>query len=401
MEEVQRKGAVHTWLDWFRPQQGASEAIHPAGVQNADNTDETAREDGAFVLRKFVGKQVGATKPLLAVFSLLLLSGVLRLSSKSESPKLSSHRLSSQNEWIPPSLDEDSIQSYLDDLYEAQLEMNAAWEESEPPLQQAFHKYFTPSVEDGQTLTHDPLEIINNHVDKMQECELPPESPVNVQSDFLQHLHLLVSICRMVTLRLKELEHSVSLENGLQEPDSSLDVEDTLSTSSSIPADSFLDAVGMLGSEWTESLDEEPADELVNVFLEESKHKVANLEARYYFERFLQPYGSEDAVKATPSTAKHQIPYSGQQFRTGALAQAAARIFRENEVNSDYARVRKVHRISESWTDEGLKEAITKQKQENAYKFRQRLRMRREQMHVLRKEGIQNGDLEMNVLFLL
>ncbi|CDJ60360.1 hypothetical protein, conserved, partial [Eimeria maxima] len=341
---VQGKGAVRTWLDWLSPEQGARDAIHP--------------------------------------------SVLFRVSRSRKYPILSSPSISPYSEGAPLPLDADTIGRSMDDLDEVQGRMNEAWESSSPQVRQGFRRYFTPPHDDGETLTEDPLATINDHVERMQKCEFPFDSSAKVQIDFLQHVQLLLSICRMVRLRLEELKGSVSLENDVELPDCNSDLEDNFSMSSSldgalnrlrtvgserrqsvdgvtetnnlrvprsfplheehssnsshedilgiyesIEAGEFLDGVGMFGSERRQSVDIKSAEQLLDLLLEEDKHNVCNLEARYYFERFLHPSGEGDAFTATPSAAKHQIPYNGKPFRTGALAQAAAQIFREYEGN--------------------------------------------------------------------
>ncbi|CDJ60550.1 hypothetical protein EMWEY_00031780 [Eimeria maxima] len=587
---VEVKDAGLTWLDWLRRQRGAGDAIPPDAQHNSENTSETVAEDGTFALKKFMGKQVGVTKPLLAVFLLVLLSGfIFRVSTKRNSPNLSSpslspHRLSSQNKAASLSPDDAIIRRYLDDLDKVKNGMEEAWDYLEQPAQEAFQKYFTPSHGEGQELTGGPLATISEHVAQMQECEFPSHSSAKVRKDFLQHVQLLLTICRMVTLRLEQLKWDPFSENknrspwssflpeepdsnsdlegafgisssvkadvswdeawrvgseqgqlvggevdeapdievprsplaheepdsnsGLEDPfgisssmkaddflnavtmaedarrqsvdgeeperiyakvprsppvyedlDSNSGLEDPLGISSSMKADDFLNAVRMVEDARRQSVDGEepegedvkvprsppvhedldsnsgPADTLDNYslltsaqFLEsvgifggneiqkvpiklasrlnsalgiDESRNISNLDARYYFERFLQAFGEVDPASATPPAAKHQIPYSGKPFRTGALAQAAAQIFRQSEGNINYAKVLKMHRIADNWTPEGVKEATEQQEEANKYNVEQRLLIKGEQMRVLRKKGIQNSDLEMIALFLL
>ena len=157
----------------------------------------------------------------------------------------------------------------------------------------------------------------------------------------------------------------------------------------------------MYGSALATPVDKESAGKLMfQFFLQKGGHS-CNLEARYYFERSLQPSGEGDAVNSTPSTAKHQIPYSGEPFRTGVLAKAAAQVFRQFDGSMKYATIRTMHRIADNWTPEGVVEATKNMEKETSYNFKQRLFIKREQMHVLLAEGIQHGDLEVNTLFLL
>ncbi|CDJ58928.1 hypothetical protein EMWEY_00054370 [Eimeria maxima] len=420
--------------------------------------------------------------------------------------------------------------------------MNLGWKASEHSVRKAFQRHFTPSLNDGQALTEDPLATVNDHVAQVRECASPSDSSAKVQSDFLQHVQLLLSICRMVTLRLEQLKWDKTLSNknsapcsssliheyphsnsdregafgineephsnsdhdgafGIyssvkadnildtawvvgseqgqlvgeevdetpdaevplsspshEEPDSDLGLEDPFGISSSVKADDFLDAVRIVRSGRRESVDGEVADrkyhevqrsspvreeldsnsgldkygiysqvtsaeflEFFGIFSSEYRRKVPskqaegllfqlhlderrntfNLDARYYFERFLQACEEDGPVDATPSTANHKIPYSGRPFRSGALAQAAAHIFRLSEGSTNYARIRKVHQIADNWTSEGVLEATKRQEEENAYSLKQRLQIKREQMRVMLKEGIQNGDLEVIALFLL
>ncbi|CDJ59210.1 hypothetical protein EMWEY_00056210 [Eimeria maxima] len=410
--EVQGKDAGRIWLDLLRPEQGARKEIHPAGLQNAENINQTAEEDGIFASRKFVGKQVGGPKPLLAVFSLVLLSAVvLRVSSKRKIHQLSASRLSFHNEWASRSLDDHAIRRYLNNFDKAADVMNKAWKFSLPPVREAFQRHFMPSLSDGQAPTEDPLATINDHVAKMRGCEFPFDSSAQVRSDFLQHLQLLLSICEMVTLRIEELNWLFSMRRRLdarlsfpvnEEPDRNSTVEGvSYRTWPQMKAEDFLRAMGMDGGELTPPVDGNVAKQLLVQSLTENKYNVCNLEARYYFERFLQHSGEDDAVKSTSPTAKYHIPYDGKPFRTGALAQAAAQIFRESEGSTNYAMIRKLHWIGDNWTPKAVLEAGKQQEKENAYKLEQLLRIKREQMRVLLKKGIQYGDLEMNALFLL
>ncbi|CDJ60547.1 hypothetical protein EMWEY_00031750, partial [Eimeria maxima] len=262
--EVQGEDAGRTWLDWWRPKQEAGDEVDPASQQKTENTDRTVPKDGTLGLRKLSGKYVGGTMPLLAVISLILLSGVIfRLSTKRDSPKLSppelrspqlsspelsspqlnppelsfptsssptsssptsssptssSPTLSSNNEWAPLPVSDDTIRRYMDDLKDAEVTMNKAWGSLGPSLKEDFQKHFTPSSTDGQTLTENPLAVITEHVVNMQKCEFPSDSSAKVQNDFLQHLRLLVTICRMATLRLEELDRLLPWKSEIEAP---------------------------------------------------------------------------------------------------------------------------------------------------------------------------------------
>ena len=407
-------------------------------------------------------------KPLVAVFSLLLLSAVIwRVASKRKSHKLSPHmlssdRLSSPNERAPLSIDDGIISKYLEDLADENEKMNTAWASSEAPVKAAFQKYFAPPLENGQALTHDPLKTINDHVAKMLACQFPSDSTAIVRSDFLQHVRALHTICRIATLRLEELKLLYTYQRGLgvpggflfhEEPHSNSDLEypvgsaslmksdDSLlgvgivdsereqseegevsgekylkvprssdvregrdmnsDTDSSMMPDEFLDSMQMLGNMQKRPVNRNLARTLTLLLVEDERLNISNMAARYYFERFLQPFGESDPTNAVPSTAKHQIPYSGQPFRTGALAKAAAQIFRQSEGDTNYARVSKIYRIADNWSSEGVLQATEQQGRENAYRVKQQMRIKRERMRVLLKEGIQMDDLEMIALFLL
>ncbi|CDJ60012.1 hypothetical protein EMWEY_00059650, partial [Eimeria maxima] len=299
----------------------------------------------------------------------------------------------------------------MDDFNEAADAMNKAWEASEPSVREAFQILFTPSLEDGQPLTEDPLAIINNHVAKMREFGVLSESSVKRRGDSARHLQLLRSICRTVTLRLEELKWFVYMNKeydvpvpvpGHDEPYTypPLEVLEER-VDDGLQASHFLKSVGLSGGEGTQKVDEMLADKLIYLLSVENKHNDCNLVARYYFEHFLQPSGQEDTLKAIPSTAKHQIPYSGEAFRTGSFARAAAQIFGESEGSTHYARIRKMHRIADNWTPKGVLEATKQQEEENAYRLEREMRSKRDQLQGFLKDGIPFDDLVMSALCLL
>ncbi|CDJ32415.1 uncharacterized protein EMH_0012380 [Eimeria mitis] len=96
--------------------------------------------------------------------------------------------------------------------------MKEAWESSKSPVQQAFQKHFTPSLEDAKEPPEDPLATISDHVAKMRECKIPSDSVVEARRDFALHLQLLRDICRTVTLRLEELKWLVYMNEEFDVP---------------------------------------------------------------------------------------------------------------------------------------------------------------------------------------
>ena len=450
--EVQGEDAGRTWLDWWRPKQEAGDEVDPASQQKTENTDGTVPEDGALGLRKLNGKYVGGTMPLLAVISLILLSGVIfRLSTKRDSPILSppelrspqlsspelsspqlnppelssptsssptassptssSPTLSSNNEWTPLPVSDDTIRRYMDDLKDAEVTMNKAWGSLGQSLKEDFQKHFMPSSKDGQTPTENPLAVITEHVVKMQKCEFPSDSSAKVQNDFLQHVRLLVTICRMATLRLDELDWLLPWKTETEAPvdfpdneeaDSNSGLGSNSENSSLVGPGELLRMQGLFGIEWKqEGVHAKAASRLSHLFVLREKRNVSNLEAQYYFERFLQRPNGDDTFNVTRSTVEHEIPYTGKPFRTGALAQAAAQLFPCSEGTTYYPKIEKMHRIAENWTHKEVLRVMKQQKEESANNLKKRLQMKRQNMHEMLKKGIQNNDLEIIALFLL
>ncbi|CDJ60549.1 hypothetical protein EMWEY_00031770 [Eimeria maxima] len=385
------------------------------------------------------------------------------------SPMQSSHSESTQvsrSGGDPLSDDDHTIREYLEELKDAEEKMNNAWKSSEGSVKDGFQNHFTPSSDIGQALTEDPLATIKDHVAKMRTCEFPSVSSPKLRSDFLHHVQLLLSICRMATLRLEHLKWHESVKNDVEAPSSSparekpgsnSGPEDTSSNSSptnadgvsdgkgivgseqgssvdgraaenndleekrgfpvheepgtnpgrkessskSVTPDDLLAALGMVGTELGQPLESEVAHKLLFQLALEEKRNDCNLEARHYFELFLQPSGEEDACSAIPPTAEHEIPYSGKPFRTGTIAQAAAQLFGHSEDTTNYAKIRRMHSIVRKWTNDGVKEVTKQQKDRNADKLRQRQLLKKEQMRMLLEQGIQMSDLEMTALFLL
>ena len=388
-------------LQGTKTQLGSDRAAQP-GPDNGKSHKGFARRRGVFGSRKSSEKQVGTIRVLLvAILVLLLFDSRHSLSSMLRSYLRTPHLL----------LEDMSMQKYMDDFNEAADAMNKAWESSEQSVREAFQILFTPSLEDGQPLTEDPLAIINNHVAKMREFGALSESSVKQRRDSAQHLQLLRSICRTVTLRLEELKWFVYMNKeydvpvpvpGHDEPYTypPLEVLEER-VDDGLQAAHFLKSMGLSGGEGTQKVDEMLADKLIYLLSVENKHNVCNMVARYYFEHFLQPSGQEDTLKAIPSTAKHQIPYSGEAFRTGSFARAAAQIFAESEDNTNYARIRKMHRIADNWTPKGVLEVTKQQEKENAYSFGSRLRRKRDELQAQPKEGISFDDLLIRALLLL
>ncbi|CDJ31781.1 LOW QUALITY PROTEIN: uncharacterized protein EMH_0069640 [Eimeria mitis] len=409
----QLRNAGPPLLEELNPHHGDVDAAQP-GPDNA--RDEVAKGGGVFSSLKS-GQKVAPAKPLLAAFLLLLVSGVLfRASSRWSTQRLCSHKLNcresnSQEDWTPLYLDDGSIQKYLDDFNKAAEEMKDAWQSSKPPVRRAFQIHFTPSLNDAQVPSEDPLATINDHVSRMRECKIPSDSSVEARKDFAQHLHLLRSLCRAVTLRLEELKWlaHVSQEFGLpisfpgyDQPSRHPGLEDASdSFGFGMRAVDFLGSLELVGGERTQAVDGTVAKELIYHLLVDNKHNLYNLVARCYFEPFLQPFGGNDAFHTYRSTASYQIPYTGKSFQTGALAHAAARIFRESDSTTNYANVRKLHRIADNWTPKRVLKAMRQQEKENAYNFQRQLNNKREQMRVLLREGMPNDDLVINALFLL
>ncbi|CDJ60548.1 hypothetical protein, conserved [Eimeria maxima] len=233
------------------------------------------------------------------------------------SPELSSPNLSSHNERTPLPVSDDIIRRSLEDLEEERRAMNDTWFSSGDSIKEAFQKYFMPPLDDGQSSTRDPLTTIKDHVSKMQKCEFPSNSSEKVRKGFLQQVQLLHSICRLVTLRLRELkwieetggrhlsyrpffEHEGSYSNFYSEDSRSAPAfEDPDSNSGGenhgIPslygAEELLVSMGMFGFPRRQEVDEAVAYELIFQLVIEKRINIGNLEARHLGMRLvlLQP----------------------------------------------------------------------------------------------------------------
>ncbi|CDJ29891.1 uncharacterized protein EMH_0053420 [Eimeria mitis] len=315
-----------------------------------------------------------------------------------------------------PSLDDVPQQSlddkYMDDFNEAAEEIEAHFS-SELAVREAFQLHFTPSLEDGQSLLGDPLTVIKDHVAKMRECTVPPASSLQARLDFAQHLQLLRSICRTVALRFKDLElfntlnQNLGVENPFLVSGSREDYSDNDNpinfqevTTRDWTASEFLEFFGLSGG-GKRRVNESLARKLKLLLDIEKRHNDTNLNARYHFTAFLQPFEGDGAFNSAHAPAEHQIPYTGNQFRTGALAEAAAHIFRESDANTNYAFIRKLNRIADNWTNEAVAAAVKQQAKENADSVQTRLKTKRELMRGLLSQGIPVDDLVMTALFLL
>ncbi|CDI73877.1 hypothetical protein, conserved [Eimeria praecox] len=370
-------------------------------LESPGNNEQVAKQSGFYVSFKSSGKQVGAAQPLLFTFLLLLLL---------EARYNVSSRLRSYLKPPQLPLDDASMQKYMDDFNRAARAMKDAWESSEMPVRRAFQQHFTPSLEDGQELSEDPLKTINDHVAKMQKCKIPTGS--KARKDFALHVQLLRSICRSVALRVHELNWFVYMNEEFDVPvpvpgrderyrypaleELEKRAEDGLTASH------FLKSVGLFATgESLEKVDEMLTDNLIFLLSIENKQNVYNSVVRYFFERFLEPSGEEAVSDAAHSIPEHQVPYSGKAFRTRALKQAAAHIFRGSGNLTDYGNMRKMHRIADNWTSKGVLEAAVQQEEDNTHNFQGRLTSKREQMRILLEEGLQYDDLVISVLFLL
>ncbi|CDJ49925.1 hypothetical protein, conserved [Eimeria brunetti] len=385
-----------TWLSRALGLHTGEDEAAQSDTDSAEKSDAVVQEGGFFPLR-YRGKKALETKAIIAAVAVILISGAHYMISRSRSrvkpPQLA--------------LDNVSMEEYLDNFNKAAEKMEEAWEASGLPVRQAFQKHFTPSLEDSQQLTEDPLVSIRDHVAKMRDCKVPPESSVEARGDFAKHLQLLVSICRTVTFRLEELNWLVRVSEkqrlpipvpGYDEPYNYPPLESLEKNSENgMLATQFLSYVGLVGGDPTQKVAGSLAHRLLSLLAIESKHKAYSSMSRFHFERFLQPFREDGAH----SVAKYKIPYTGKQFRIDALQQAAANIFRESDNTPAYANERKMHRIANNWTTEGALEAAKRQEKENVNCFEKRLNDRREQMRLLRKDGIVYDDPVSIALFLL
>ncbi|CDJ30934.1 uncharacterized protein EMH_0062560 [Eimeria mitis] len=385
------------------PLEVAGEGTDPA-PENADNSGIAATAGGASPSWRYRGNSsVKASQSLKA--SQLGLVDVSQ-SSLDEASQPSLHETSQ----LP--LDDVSMQKYMNDLNEAAEEMQEAFS-SESSVLQNFQLHFSPSLEDGQSLPGYPLAFIRDHVAKMQECEIPSASSLQARLDFAQHLQLLRSICRTVALRFKELElfNTVDQDLGVANPflvsdhgedysDSEAPIDFRAMAKYDWEASTFLKSFGLFGGGRTR-VNGTLADKLRWILEIEKKFNDANLNARYYFMEFLQPFEGDGAFNPAHAPAEHQIPYTGKTFRTGSLAQAAAQIFSESDTTTNYAYIRKLNRIADNWTNEDVAVSVKQQEKENVDSVQTRLKTKRELMRRLLSQGIPEDDLVMIALFLL
>ncbi|CDI73879.1 hypothetical protein, conserved [Eimeria praecox] len=383
---------------------GAGEATQP-GQEGADNADKVVGEDGISFQLKYRGKNVGLTKPLIIAIALIVVSGARYIMSKGSRPRAQS------SQGLPLPVDDVSMQQYLNEFDEAAEDMKVAWRSSDVAVRKAFQLHFSPSLEDGKAPSAAPLATIIGHVDKTRKWEVPPHSSVEQRRDFAEHLHLLRNICRAVTLRLKELNWLALVSEradvpvpvpGLDEPYMYPDIDELEDDAESrSTAAEFLVSAGMFGSGSRQSVHAALADGMTHLLSIEKNHQSYNWVVRYFFERFLEPFGGANNLHTARPTVKYQIPYSGRAFRTGALSHAAEHIHRETDSHTSYTHIRKINLLLDNWTNTGVMEAMKQQEKENAHNFQKKLECKREQMKVLLRQGITRDDLEMSVLFLL
>ncbi|CDJ49923.1 hypothetical protein, conserved [Eimeria brunetti] len=381
------------------------DAAPQADQELTDNPEEVARKSEPLPSWKKRGKSIGTAMAMLVAAALALVSGARYLASRESQSSLHTPQ-------IPQlALDNASMRKYLNDLDEAAEEMEDEWESASLKVRRAFQRHFTPSLWDDQKPISEPLAIILEHVDKMQKCKVPPQSSEKARRDFALHLQFLRSICRIVTLRLEELNWFVHMNNkyGLPVPVPGHDMpynypalrepEPEESEDGLVAAD-FMHSVGLFGGDTEQKVGENLAEALVYMLDIWNRSYIYNMMARYYFEPFLQHF-AEDAVHASGSTSAYQIPYTGRAFRAGTFSQAAAYIFRQSDSTPSYEEVRKLHRIAENWTPQGVLDAAKRQEKLNTSSFPKRLNTRREQMRRLLKQGIPRDDLLICALFLL
>ncbi|CDJ29965.1 uncharacterized protein EMH_0005180 [Eimeria mitis] len=360
----QRRGPG-TWLrKVLNPQEmeGAAAQLNP---EDANNNAEVAKEGRAFHSWRPRGKLHPANKVMMVAVAVMLATGARYIMSRKAQSYLKRSELP---------LDDVSVEKYMNDLDEAVGKMEDAWESAESRVQQAFKIHFTPSLEDGQELLEDPLATIIDHVDKMQECEISSVSSMEARRGFVQHLQLLQSICRTVTLRLGELESYVSankifdvpvpvLDHGEPSSDPALEGHQGMAECDWTASD-FLDSFGLFGGDSQRTVDKHLCNKLAWALQTEKTFNDSNSRVRHYFIPSLEPFGGD-----------------------GALNPAHA--------------PQKLSRIANNWTDKGVLLAAEQQEKENANKIQNRLKTKREQMRLLLKKGIPKDDLVMSALFLL
>ncbi|CDJ30935.1 uncharacterized protein EMH_0062580 [Eimeria mitis] len=392
------------------PLEVAGEGTDPA-PDNADNSDIAAKAGGTGVSKWYNGKRARVIKAIIAAVAVIVVCGARYIISGRFPPYLKSSQLLLDDASRLP-LDDVSMQKYMIDFNEAVEEMEEALS-SGSPMWQAFQLHFTPSHEDSQHLPGDPLDIIRDHVAEMQKCEIPSASSLQARWDFAQHLQLLRSICRTVALRFKELElfETVKREFRAANPflvsggdedysDSDAPIDFEQATKYDWAASTFLKSFGLFGG-GRRRVNVTLANKLRGALDIEKIFNDANWNTRHHFMEFLQPFERDGAFNPANAPAEHQIPYTGEPFRTGAFAQAAAQIFRESDANTNYAFIRKLNQIADNWTNEEVVAAAEQQEKENADNAQDRLKTKRELMRRLLRQGIQKDDLVMIALFLL
>ncbi|CDJ32413.1 uncharacterized protein EMH_0012350 [Eimeria mitis] len=378
---------------------------------NADNSGIAEKAGGTSLSKWYRGTWARVTTAAIAAAAVIVVCGARYIMSGRFPSYLKISQLRVDDASRLP-LDDASMQKYMRDFNEAAAEMEAALS-SGSAMRQAFELHFTPSLEDGQSLPGDPLEIIRDHVAKMRECDVPSASSPQARRDFAQHLQLLRSICRTVALRHNDLKLLDTLYQGLGVPyplpvpgraegysdsDAPIDFEEVSEYDRA--ASAFLKSFGLFGGD-TRRANRELAQKLRLLLEIEKRYNDANLRARYYFMEFLQPFEGDSAINPAHARAEHQIPYTGKSFRTRAFAQAAAQIFRESDASTRYAFIRKLNRIADNWTNEEVVAAAKQQAKENVDSVHTRLKTKRELMRRLLSQGIPEDDLVMIALFLL
>ncbi|CDJ30744.1 uncharacterized protein EMH_0061050 [Eimeria mitis] len=414
------------------PLEVAGEGTDPA-PDNADNSGIAATAGGASPSWRYRGKRARATTAAIAAVAVIVVCGVRYIMSgrspsyvkasqlglvDASQPSVGDVSEPSLDDVSEPSLDDASqlplddasMQKYMNDFNEAAEEMEKAFPKKSS-VRKAFQLNFTPSLEDGENLLKNPLAIIKDHVAKMRECKVPSASSPQARRDFAQHLQLLRSICRATTLRVNELT-SFSVENKQfrvalpffrdGEPSSHHAHKDLAEWGGmGWDAAHFLRSWGLSAGYSDRQVPGAFAFMLRWLLEIEKRYNDANLNARYYFMEFLQPFEGDGTLNPAHAPAEHKIPYTGKPFRTSALADAAAHVFRESDATTNYAFVRKLNRIADNWSNEGVAAAVKQQEKENVDNAQERLETKRELMRRLLSEGIPEDDLVIIALFLL
>ncbi|CDJ49924.1 hypothetical protein EBH_0072680 [Eimeria brunetti] len=381
------------WWKELNEQLGARDGARLDLQDAADNIEEIS--SGPFLSWRQRGRRTRSAKAAVIAVLVVLVSGARYImSKKSQAQQTSPTPQTPQLSQLP--LDDGSMHQYLYEFNRAADEMHDAWEASEIPVQQAFQEFFTPSLEDGQELFQGPLTPIFEHVEKMRECEVPPESDVEARGEFAQHLQLLRNVCRVATLRLKEMEFAVNVNKHMMEP---APAHEKFQNNEDVPATYFPRPSEVFGSGSMDNVDKKIADNLMLLMAAEDKHDAYNFVARNYFDGFLKPVGEDDAFDPARSAARYQVPYSGKPFLSGAFAEAAEHVFRDS--TPIYWDPRQFHRDGAKWTNEEVLEATKRQQEGISKNFERRLSSKREQMRALLQEGVPQDDLLISALFLL